>query len=623
MSMEDFEQVQLGLAGLSSGSKITARLRGPYLSEEVGLRITERTIQAFESRERRTPGIISTAVVIFRQMQTARERAYLRYLEPGQWSRETQYGAADANAYHAQHALLEWLGQDKKHWSDYNKQHHRQSAADCFAECRNFQFSPHRHVQGLSVTNAVVLSATSALIREIQADPRVLAVEEDFSIVAGPESMMIPLGEVHGTVCGEGTRPWDHCEGYTWGWDHLGLRKIHDSGLRGIGIRVGLVNTGVREEHPDLRFKVKDFAKAQIPAGIVPAHAFDNAGHGTFCAGIVVGASNSGTTIGAAPEAELVAVSVIDRDRGYLSSLLRAMQWLCDSYRSISVLNLSIGVPNATEERQRELEEYVDRLMSLNVVCVAANGNERSDVIYPAQLKNVLGCGALEPVFEANGQRTVRVWERSAENPDVVLPGAYVYSCWPPGLPGSLGRDYNWQHGTSCSCGHMSGLLALLMQANREASARMVLAAIVRTASWPEHTAGFDSRWGYGMPDFWHAKRFIDLRTHLMSQLYEVAQPALRTIIDQAVFKGTIDVEDEEDGNWASGGWIYKEALDAVLRRNRLIDAVAAQRPHLRRETIENVVLELVEDDEFSEEQWEAQSEVLVRALSLLDAKNQ
>ena len=78
-------------------------------------------------------------------------------------------------------------------------------------------------------------------------------------------------------------------EGFTWGWHRLGLSAIHvdDRKLTGKGVVVGLIDTGVCENHADLKFKVKDFVIVGPPAGLVtPSHAFDRHGHGTFTAGV-------------------------------------------------------------------------------------------------------------------------------------------------------------------------------------------------------------------------------------------------------------------------------------------------------------------------------------------------
>lgn len=83
--------------------------------------------------------------------------------------------------------------------------------------------------------------------------------------------------------------------------------------------------------------------------------------------------------------------------------------------------------------------------------------------------------------------------------PDVVAPGAQIYSCIPPTkcVDGTL--EYNFMDGTSMATPHVAGVAALLMAANPTAPVTDIIKVLKETASHPN---GADlrpcNRWGHG-----------------------------------------------------------------------------------------------------------------------------
>jgi membrane-anchored mycosin MYCP len=82
---------------------------------------------------------------------------------------------------------------------------------------------------------------------------------------------------------------------------------------RGAGVRVGVVDSGVDADNPQMRAKVFDgwdFVRGQAGAR------FDCAPHGTAVASIIVGAPMTGTGFhGVAPDARIVPARVTDTDQ--------------------------------------------------------------------------------------------------------------------------------------------------------------------------------------------------------------------------------------------------------------------------------------------------------------------
>ena len=450
---------------------------------DLGESITRQTIENLARREETYPGTVSSVVVLFRQCYSDEQWEFLLRGERNQSMRERRYQIAEHSASAIQCQLRRFLYDDP-------------SVAAHFDQAPNFHFNARRHVEILPSLNALIVPATHRLVERIWQYDDVLAVEENFPLSWGPQDKVANLEEVitlsqPGASC-------NHRNGYTWGWNRLKLPQIHAAGFRGKGVCVGIANSGVFAEHPDLIYKVKDFARVQPPSIICPAHSFDRDGHGTHTAGTIVGADNSGVQIGGAPEAELKAVSVLDRSNGVFSALLTGLEWFTDPYRSISVVNLSVGFPTLEPVRAVFLEAIVFRLSQMGILCVAAIGNNQGIGCYPARFSNVLAAGALDLDDE--------VWAHSADGPNLVLPGVSVYSSVPYGLSEFNGQEYVWRTGTSTAAAHLTGLVVLLMQSRHRASVKLLFEALVCTASKADAP---DERAGHGVPDFFRARDYI------------------------------------------------------------------------------------------------------------------
>ena len=215
-------------------------------TEATGQQITAQTRELFLARERMEPGIINSAVVFFRSLQ---EHDLLHRLGRNQSNRCTLHSRAHHHASNAQHDVIAWL------------RNGRGEARQCFADCSDFSFDVDRHVRSLTVTNALVLPATSALVEELSRFREVVAVEENYWIKGAADDIRTPVCMVR--LLGCGGSPAFHRDGYTWGWHSLGLPEIHRAGFKGFGIRLGIANSGVHDAHADLVFKLKDFAKVQ------------------------------------------------------------------------------------------------------------------------------------------------------------------------------------------------------------------------------------------------------------------------------------------------------------------------------------------------------------------------
>src|SRR5918996_494050 len=175
-------------------------------------------------------------------------------------------------------------------------------------------------------------------------------------------------------------------------------------GARGEGVKVGIFDSGIDLQHPDLR----------VAGGIDligDANGMDDCnGHGTHVAGIVGARNNGRGTVGVAPEASLYAMRFFDCEGGGATKAreLQGLEWAIDN--GLHVINMSFGccviggavvtpVPDPAEEAM--LNEAYER----GIVLIAASGNSAVPpaggpgepvVSYPAGYASVVAVGATD-----------------------------------------------------------------------------------------------------------------------------------------------------------------------------------------------------------------------------------
>jgi serine protease AprX len=293
--------------------------------------------------------------------------------------------------------------------------------------------------------------------------------------------------------------------GVTWGLDLLGVRALWPI-TKGANVNVAVLDTGVHGDHPALGGRVKDFVVVD-PLGrrISASPTFDGGQHGTHVCGTIAGGMTEyGVAIGVAPEANLLVGGVLVGNSTLLT-LVEGLAWAVE--RGAHIVNMSLGFtyyePLFTEVFRVLIEEF-------GVLPVVAIGNENhGNSSSPGNAHNALSVGAAEKhprgkigiAFFSSGVSLVfpGADPENVTKPDVVAPGAQVFSTIPPEKRPEGTFQYTYMAGTSMATPHVAGVAALLMAAKPSAPVQEVAAAIKDTAF---HPAGEglrpDNRWGYG-----------------------------------------------------------------------------------------------------------------------------
>mgnify|MGYP000490871509 CR=1 FL=1 len=264
-----------------------------------------------------------------------------------------------------------------------------------------------------------------------------------------------------------------------------GAKKLHAKGLKGQGIKVAVIDSGVDKDHPGFNGKVTK----QIWYREGSPLSEDD--HGTHVAG---------TIHLMAPEAELHDYRVFgaEGDIGVDTAIATAIQAAVDE--GCQVINMSLGGPSSNDVIWNAVQ-YAD---SKGVVMVCAAGNEgdnnplTNEISFPACYKE---CISVAAVAKVQGL-PVAVFSNSNKLIDCAGIGVDVVSFKP-------GGDNQIMSGTSMACPHVCGLIACLLSSpsNTSQNIRQVLDDLAIDID----AVGFDNATGVGFVTYLEEEEFDEI----------------------------------------------------------------------------------------------------------------
>src|SRR3954465_11196 len=299
-----------------------------------------------------------------------------------------------------------------------------------------------------------------------------------------------------------------------------------DLGYDGTGVGVAIIDSGAAAAHDDLlgsngapvidRFV--DFVNGQ-------ASPYDDYGHGTHVAGIIAGngPDSDGARSGIAPGVRLTVLKVLDnRGNGHISDVIAALDYVVahKDELNIRVVNLSIATGVYESYTTDPLTVAAENVVHDGIVVVAAAGNNgrgpngrirHGGITAPGNAPSVLTVGASSHMgtvereddtiasFSSRGPGAIDYGAK----PDLVAPGVGIQSLSSPGstlsmtrarylLAGTVPtayRPYLSLSGTSMSAPVVTGVVALMLQANPTLTPNAVKAILQYTA---ERHGGID-----------------------------------------------------------------------------------------------------------------------------------
>ncbi|MGP4081716.1 carboxypeptidase regulatory-like domain-containing protein [Pseudalkalibacillus sp. R45] len=306
-----------------------------------------------------------------------------------------------------------------------------------------------------------------------------------------------------------------------WGLEKIKATKVWgDYGLKGEGVVVGIMDTGVDGTHEALKHNYRgrdgDHSDSWIDlSGEGYSTPSDGHGHGTHVAGSAVG-GGAGEAIGVAPEAEWIAAKIFsDGGSTTTSAIHEAFQWFMapggDTSKAPDVVNNSWGNANTYN---MEFYEDVQAWVSAGIFPMFAAGNDgpgSQTIGAPGSFPQSFAIGATDvndqiAYFSSRGPV---YWEDENGNqvrllkPDVAAPGHHIYSAWPTAK--GEGK-YNTISGTSMATPHVTGAVALLLQSNPDLTVDEIKELLRDTARVEPFMGALPNDvYGHGIVDIYQA----------------------------------------------------------------------------------------------------------------------
>ena len=230
----------------------------------------------------------------------------------------------------------------------------------------------------------------------------------------------------------------------------------------GDGVVVAIVDSGVEGAHPAIGGRLSESVRVELDgdeATVVADEPIDAVGHGTACAGIV---------LGLAARTTILSVRVLGSDnRGKGLAFATGLQWAIE--RGASIVNLSLS--SRSESLYGTLHDLVDRAYFANVLLVCA-ANNVAVASYPSLFASVVSVAA-----------------HDVRDPDV-----WFYNPRPPVEFGAYGLDVDvaWKDGgritatgNSFAAPHIAAYAARIRSAHPSATPFEIKTILAATATPP------------------------------------------------------------------------------------------------------------------------------------------
>lgn len=280
----------------------------------------------------------------------------------------------------------------------------------------------------LSLIHGRSVNASRSQVEALKKNPNIEAICEDVKvqILGKPGKIVVP----------------QPVEVIPWGITAIHADKVVYDGTN---VKIGILDTGIDSAHPDLVGRVvggKNFIKGKSY--------LDDNGHGTHVAGTISAINNDIGVVGVSPNVQLYALKALDSNgNGNISAIIAGLQWAVS--KKLDIVNMSLG----TDVDSPALRLAIDNAASAGLIIVAAAGNDGGEVDYPAAYDGVLGVAAIDSSFQVAG------FSSHGSQVDISAPGVEVLSTIP-------GGKYACYSGTSMAAPHVTGTLALIIQAHRD-----------------------------------------------------------------------------------------------------------------------------------------------------------
>src|SRR5215510_8726703 len=260
----------------------------------------------------------------------------------------------------------------------------------------------------------------------------------------------------------------------------LPLDQTYSHPATGQGVTVYVFDGGVSTTHPELQGRVR------IGYSGFPDDAKICNAHGTAVAGAI-----AGSTLGVAPNAEIVDVKMVqcDKLRGTIKAIVDGARWVIEDHKrhpGPAVANWSFIAD--TSSRIPGLDSAVNELRAAGIPVVVSAGNLEIDACHvsPGNSRGTIVVGASASASERAQDGTMHLIDRRSPGTaygsciDIYAPGDSVLL---PSLDRDLAPISQLWNGTSMSAGYVSGAIALYLETHPNATPDQVAEELKRNAT--------------------------------------------------------------------------------------------------------------------------------------------
>ncbi len=304
--------------------------------------------------------------------------------------------------------------------------------------------------------------------------------------------------------------------------EDINVKSVWEDGITGSGVQIAIVDSGVQVDHPDLVDNIRDDLAIGLGGG-------GGLVHGTAVAGLAAGKGNNGVGItGVAYNADIIPIDLIPSGNDFATA-----QALIHQFQEIDIYNNSWGIVGETSRTMTDLGPLSLTALrnsiffgrgGLGNIQVVASGNEGTSAQYGgfANSRYTIAVSAVDEAGEAiryaNGGASILVAAPSGVSGTIVRDQFIGSGIWTTDLVGDAGInnsvnlpvdidgnfdptgfldyfgpeffdatedaiDYTSRfNGTSASAPLVSGVVALMLEANPSLTYRDVQHILVRSA---------------------------------------------------------------------------------------------------------------------------------------------
>lgn len=316
----------------------------------------------------------------------------------------------------------------------------------------------------MKILSSLIIKLKNLFAKQIQFIPR------DETIVK--YSDFIPLSE---------TRNWGHnvCE-IDAAWKET----------KGAGIKVAVLDTGIAR-HDDLVGAWTE--NMAFNCSQDDSWEDRKSSHGTHVAGIVGARENNFGVVGVAPECTVIPIKVLnDNGGGRYSNIIDGIRKAISPEVNADIITMSLG---SSSPGPNELHDIIKEAVSKGKIVLAAAGNDKGPVNFPACYDEVIAVAAVDE----NGN--FADFSSRGREVDSLAPGVNIYST-------VLNNNYGMMSGTSQATPFIAGLCALCLAYTRSHpevpqinNYEDMMRALDELSDDQKYIGTYDDKkWGFGLP---------------------------------------------------------------------------------------------------------------------------